>query len=69
MATKPELTTRMGQVLEGIYQGRNNEHIALDLRIARKTVEKHRAALYTAFGVDNAVSLVVKALKQGFLKL
>lgn len=67
--SRPILTKRMTQVLDGIFQGRNNEHIALDLRIARKTVEKHRAALYTAFAVDNAVSLVVTALKLGFIKL
>lgn len=66
---KPELTPRMRQVLDGIAEGRNNEHIASDLRISRKTVEKHRAGLYKAFGVDNAVSLVTSALRAKVISL
>jgi len=65
----PALTPRMKQVLDGIAAGRNNEHIAADLRISRKTVEKHRAALYTAFKVDNAVSLVMSALRARAISL
>lgn len=66
---QPELTQRMRQVLDGIFNGRNNEHIASDLRISRKTIEKHRAALYLAFRVDNAVSLVVAALRAKVISL
>lgn len=66
---QPALTPRMRQVLDGIALGRNNEHIASDLRISRKTVEKHRGALYKAFQVDNAVSLVLGALRANVIKL
>ncbi len=65
----PELTPRMRQVLDGIAQGRNNEHIARDLRLSRKTVEKHRGGLYRAFQVDNAVSLVMQALRAKVISL
>lgn len=68
-AEVPKLTKRMTQVLEGIALGKNNEHIGLDLRISRKTVEKFRAQLYRAFKVDNAVSLIMAALRGGFISL
>lgn len=66
---QPELTERMRQVLQGIAQGHKNRAIAKVLGISTKTVEKHRGALYEAYGVDNAVSLVVRALKGGVISL
>lgn len=67
--TNPELTPRMKQVLDGIAQGHANKEIAKGLGISIKTVEKHRSALYTAFGANNAVSLVTTALRGGVIAL
>lgn len=65
----PDLTDRMKQVLDGIAQGKTNGEIAQQLEISIKTVEKHRGALYNAFGVNNAVSLVTTALRGGVIAL
>lgn len=65
----PELTERMGQVLKGIAAGQTNNDIGTTLGISAKTVEKHRQLLYKAFAVNNAVSLVITALRQKVISL
>lgn len=69
IATKPELTPRMTQVLLAIANGHKNQDIAQHLGLSIKTVEKHRQKLLEAFKVDNAVSLVTSAIRQGLVKL
>lgn len=66
---KPVVTDRMRQVLDGIVAGKKNHEIAAELGLSEKTIEKFRAQLFDAFDVDNAVSLVVKAIKSGLVKL
>jgi DNA-binding NarL/FixJ family response regulator len=66
---KPSLTERMQQVLEGIARGQTNKEIGSHLGISHKTVEKYRAQLYGHYQVNNAVSLVVAALKEKAIKL
>ncbi len=62
-------TERMRQVLQGIFEGKTNIEIGRDLNISPKTIEKHRAGLYGVFAVDNAVSLVVAALRAKVISL
>ena len=69
MSDEPEMTERMKQVLDGIAKGWKNHEIGAELGIGIKTVEKHRSALYEAYKVDNAVSLVVAAHKAGVITL
>jgi len=59
----------MRQVLDGIADGEKNHEIGQRLQISPKTVEKHRAALYQEFRCDNAVTLVLLALRQGIIRL
>lgn len=64
-----EMTDRMREVLEGIKEGKKNDMIASELGISPKTAEKYRAQLFELFQVDNAVSLVVTALRKKVIKL
>lgn len=52
------LTARERQVLEYIAAGRSNKVVAIDLGISMRTVEKHRARIFSKLGVRNAVELV-----------
>ncbi|CAK7046285.1 response regulator transcription factor [Kerstersia gyiorum] len=52
------LTARERQVLEYIAMGRSNKVVAIDLGISMRTVEKHRARIFSKLGVRNAVELV-----------
>ena len=64
-----KMTSRMRQVLGGIAQGHTNLVIAGRLNLSPKTVEKHRTKLYALFRVDNAVSLVVSAIRTGEVRV
>ncbi len=66
---QPAITDRMLSVLQGIAAGLKNHEIGTALKISPKTVEKHRGVLYGKFKVDNAVSLVMAALRAGHIKL
>lgn len=63
------ITDREREVLANVFEGRANPAIAARLGISVKTVEKHRQALNKAFRADNPVSLVVNALRLGYLEL
>lgn len=52
------LTPRERQIADLIGRGYNNRQMAKSLSIARKTVETHRANLYSKFKVHNAVQLL-----------
>jgi DNA-binding NarL/FixJ family response regulator len=58
---------RRGQVLDGMWAGKNTKEIAADLGISTKTVEYHRTQLYRLFRVDNPVSLCRQALARGVM--
>lgn len=53
------LTGRQRQVLMLIAQGMNNQEIAEELGLSRRTVEAHRARLMRASGVRNGAELMV----------
>lgn len=63
------MTDRMMEVLKGIAAGKKNVKIGQELGISEKTVEKHRMKLYELYEVDNAVSLVVTALRRKVISL
>jgi len=56
------LTRRQAQVCELLAVGKTNKEIAAELRMAARTVETHRAAIYEKMGVRNVVELVRKTL-------
>lgn len=69
LRAKPSaLSLRHRQVLNGIALGRSNDHMALDLRLSSKTIQKHRASLYRRFDVNSAPALVLAAVRTGALK-
>jgi DNA-binding NarL/FixJ family response regulator len=60
------------EVLRGISQGLQNKQIADYLNLSVKTVEKHRAALYRRFGIQeqghgSAVLVVRAAIRKGLI--
>jgi DNA-binding NarL/FixJ family response regulator len=59
---------RRGQVLLGMWEGKGMKEIGAELGISAKTAEYHRAALYKAFGVRDAISLCRRALVLGLIK-
>jgi two-component system, LuxR family, response regulator DctR len=53
-----QLSTRELDVMEGILNGKANRDIALDLEMAVRTVEVHRASIFKKMGVKGAVELI-----------
>ena len=56
--SKNLLTHRERQIIHLIAQGHRNREMADQLRITRKTVETHRANIYTKLKVHNVVQLL-----------
>lgn len=59
------LTEREGEITRLIAQGYNNREMAQRLSISTKTVETHRAHIYSKMGVHNAVQLLRALEKSG----
>lgn len=62
------LTLREHEVLREILAEKSTREIAQTLFISEKTVEHHRANLFTKLEVKNVTGLVKKAIALGFLK-
>lgn len=62
-------TIRELEVLEQICQGMSNQQIADTLFISPRTVERHRANLFSKTGSKNSVNLVMYAVKYNLVKL
>ncbi len=60
---------RREEVLRGIWAGKGVKEIGADLGISAKTVEYHRAMLFSVFGVRDTVSLCRCALLAGVIHL
>ena len=56
--SKNLLTHRERQIIHLIAQGHRNREMADQLRITRKTVDTHRANIYTKLNVHNVVQLL-----------
>ena len=57
------------EVLEHICFGESNQEIAEKLFISTRTVERHRANLYSKTGSKNSVNLVMYAIKNNLVKV
>lgn len=63
------LTTRERQVLQLIAEGRTNRQISLELSLAVKTIDTHRARLMRKLGIHDQTTLVKYALRKGIVPL
>jgi two-component system response regulator DegU len=63
------LTEREMDVLRLICKGQNTQQIADELFISYRTVEGHRKNLLLKTGLNNSVSLVVFAVKNGLIEM
>lgn len=70
LPTGPErlLTLREKQVLALLCAGHQNKEIGRQLAIATRTAESHRNNLYRKAGVNNGMTLVRWAIRQGFIE-
>jgi DNA-binding NarL/FixJ family response regulator len=62
-----QLTVRERQIIGAILRGRSNDEIAVELHIARKTVEGHLSRLFQRFGVSTRTDLALRAEREGWL--
>jgi DNA-binding NarL/FixJ family response regulator len=63
------LSERELEILVCICQGLSTQEIADKLFISKRTVDKHRANILGKSGCKNSASLVVYAIKNGFIEL
>ena len=63
------LTEREHAILAGVIRGRSNDELALDLGIARKTVEAYLSRLFARYGVMTRTELAIHVEKAGVLQL
>lgn len=59
-AALSSLTARERQIVEYVAAGRANKVIAIDLGISLRTVEAHRARIFTKLGARNAMQLACR---------
>lgn len=61
------ISKRETEILIGISRGLSNAKIAVALGLSPKTVDSHRTNLMRKFEVNSVATLLVKALKEGYL--
>ncbi|MEW6224733.1 MAG: response regulator transcription factor [Chloroflexota bacterium] len=61
------LTARERQLVDRVVAGRSNDEIAMDLHLARKTVEAYLSRLYDRFDVSGRTELAIRAEREGWL--
>jgi DNA-binding NarL/FixJ family response regulator len=64
-----ELTPRESEVLACITQGRSNREIAVQLRIAEKTVRIHVSSVLEKMGARDRTQATIYALQRGLIHL
>lgn len=57
------LTLREREVADYITRGRSNKYIAAELGVSQRTIEAHRARIFTKVGVRNAVELTQRCVR------
>lgn len=67
-ATTPKLTTRETEVLGLIANGLGNKHIATELGISIKTVEKHRQQVMNKLNIHDIAGLTRYAISTGMVR-
>jgi len=63
------LTKRELEVLAGVSKGFSNQKISEILGISHKTVDTHRTNLMRKFQVNSTPSLLLKAMREGYLEI
>lgn len=63
------LTQREHEILDGILRGRSNDELAMDMGLARKTVEGYITRLLARYGVMTRTELAVHAERRLLLDL
>lgn len=61
------LTSRETDVIRGLAQGMSTAQIAVDLGIARKSVDNHKQRIFVKLDARNGAHAVALALESGFL--
>lgn len=69
IADADRLSERELEVLLAICQGLSTQEIADKLFISKRTVDKHRANILEKSGCKNTASLVVYAIRNGFVEI
>lgn len=69
IADADRLSERETEVLVAICQGLSTQEIAERLFISKRTVDKHRANILEKSGCKNTASLVVYAIRNGFVEV
>lgn len=69
IADADRLSEREIEVLVAICQGLSTQEIADKLFISKRTVDKHRANILEKSGCKNTASLVVYAIRNGFVEI
>lgn len=64
-----KLTTRENEIVQLVFEGKRNLHIAQALFISEKTVSTHRTRAFEKLGVSNAAELIRLAMRHGLLEL
>jgi len=65
---KPKLTGRQLEILLLLVEDLQNKEIADRLNLSLKTVEFHKAQLYSNIGVTGVAGAVRFAIREGYLK-
>lgn len=66
-AAAPALTAREAQVLAAVAQGLGTKGVARALGISAKTVENHKARIFTKLGVHTQAHAIAEAIARGLL--
>jgi len=71
-STHPEnnivkITRREQEILNLVAEGRTSKSMAQLLGLSARTIERHRANLLKKFSLNNSVSLIQTAMRQGLL--
>lgn len=69
LTRKPQLTERQFQVLQAIIRSpeASREEIAEKLSISKNTLQKHVTATFTALGVTNMESCILRVMRMGLV--
>ena len=68
LESRPLLTEREQQVLEGVARGERSKEIAVNLGISERTVKAYLASIYDKLGVDSRAAAIAVAAQKGMLK-
>jgi DNA-binding NarL/FixJ family response regulator len=65
--SRPLLTRREVQVMQGVANGRATAEVAISLGITRKSVENHKQRIFAKLGVQSQAHAVAVAVELGLL--